>query len=193
MTKTQFSKKFIALCISIMFFSISAVNAQNFNVIPQSSTANIHGTSNLHDWDMKVTKINSELGLNSSKQINALIVKIPVISLKSGKGIMDGKTYDAFDAKKNPNIVFQLTEVSPVKVTDKDSEITLTGNLTMAGETKKISFKSTVKITTAGDYQLKGSVSLKMTDFKMIPPTAFFGSMKTGDAVTVKFDVTFKG
>jgi len=63
----------------------------------------------------------------------------------------------------------------------------------MAGETKKISFKSIVKITTAGDYHLKGSASLKMTDFKMIPPTAFFGSMKTGDAVTVKFDVTFKG
>jgi len=65
----------------------------------------VHGSSNLHDWDITVTKINSTFGLNASKQISDLNVKIPVNSLKSGKGIMDDKTYDAFDAK-NPTIVF---------------------------------------------------------------------------------------
>ena len=69
----------------------------------------------------------------------------------------------------------------------------MTGNLTMNGQTKKISFKSTGKITKSGDYQLKATVPLKMTDYKIKPPTAFLGTMKTGDAVTVKFDVTFKG
>lgn len=192
-TKTQFSKniKFLIICAILSIFG--NVSAQNMNIIPLNSSLNIHGTSNVHDWDMKPTKINSELGLNSSKQINALIVKIEVKSLKSGNGIMDGKTYDAFEYKKNPNIVFQLTEVSQSKLTDSDTEIILTGNLTMAGQTRKISLKTIGKITKTGDYQLKGSVPLKMTDYGMKTPTAFFGSMKTGDAVTVKFDVTYKG
>lgn len=106
---------------------------------------------------------------------------------------MDDKTYEAFDSKKNPYIVFQLTEASQSKLTDNDTEVTLTGNLTFAGATRKISIKTLGKITKSGDYQLKGSVPLKMTDFKMKPPTAMLGAMKTGDGVTVKFDVTFKG
>ena len=192
MTTKQFSKYYIGFCLSLMLFSTGAIKAQNFEIIPQSTVVSIHGTSSVHDWDMKVTKVNSELVLNASKQISSLSVKIPVTSIKSGKQIMDGKTYDAFDAKKNPNIVFQLTEASSVKWSDKDTEITITGNLSMAGETRKISFKTLGKITKTGEYQLKGNVPLKMTDYGMTPPTAFFGSMKTGDAVSVKFDVTFK-
>jgi polyisoprenoid-binding protein YceI len=176
-----------------MLFSTGALKAQNFEINPQSTVVSIHGTSSVHDWDMKVTKVSSELVVSASKQISALSVKIPVTSIKSGKQIMDGKTYDAFDAKKNPNIVFQLTEASSVKWSDKESEITITGNLSMAGETRKISFKTLGKITKTGEYQLKGNVPLKMTDYGMKPPTAFFGSMKTGDGITVLFDVTFKG
>lgn len=192
MTKLKLSNYFMLLFVSIMLCSTSILTAQNLTVVPQSSTMNIHGTSNLHDWDINVTKINGELGINSSSHMNILTVKVPVSSLKSGKGIMDGKTYDAFEAKKYPNIVFQLTEALPTKITEKDFEATLFGNLTMHGETKKISFKSMVKITKTGEYQLKGSLPIKMTDFKMIPPTAFFGSMKTGDVITLKFDVTYK-
>jgi polyisoprenoid-binding protein YceI len=193
MTKSQLSRSFMMLLLSVVFSAPSIVKAQNFSIIPQSASINVHGTSNVHDWDMKPTKVSGELGINSSKQISAINIKIEVNSLKSGNGIMDGKTYDAFDSKKNPYIVFQLTEASVAKLTDNDSEITLTGNLSFAGATRKISIKSVGKITKSGDYQLKGTVPLKMTDFKMKPPTAMLGTMKTGDAVTIKFDVTFKG
>ena len=191
-SKKEFSKYYIGLFMGVMFFVASVANAQSFEISPQNSAVSILGTSNVHDWEMKATKINSELTLSSSKQITSLVVKIPVVSIKSGKGIMDNKTYEAFDSKKNPTIIFQLTESSAIKLTDKDTEISLTGNLSMAGETRKISFKTIGKITKTGDYQLKGSVPLKMTDFKMKPPTAMLGAMKTGDAITVKFDVSYK-
>lgn len=193
MTKSQFSKSFMILLISIIFSIPRVVKAQTFPLISQGALINVHGTSNVHDWDMKPTKVTGELGINSSKQISAIAIKVEVKSLKSGNGIMDGKTYDAFDYKKNPYIVFLLTDASQAKLTENDAEITLTGNLTFAGATRKISIKAIGKITKSGDYQLKGSVPLKMTDFKMKPPTAMLGTMKTGDAVTVKFDVTFKG
>jgi polyisoprenoid-binding protein YceI len=193
MTKFKFSKSFMILTLSIILSIPSIVTAQNFTIDPKTSTMTVFGTSNLHDWQTKATKISGELGINSTKNINVLNVRIPVSSFKSGKGIMDGKTSDAFEAKKFPNIVFQLTDVVFTKVTEKESEVTLTGNLTLHGESKKFSIKSIAKITKAGDYQLKGSVPLKMTEFKMKPPTALMGTIKTGDAVTVKFDVTFKG
>ncbi|HEX9152799.1 MAG TPA: YceI family protein, partial [Flavobacterium sp.] len=132
----------------------------------------IYGTSNLHDWEIKITEIDSELKMDSSKRITAIRVRIPVRSLKSGKKAMDSKAYAAIDEKKNPNIIFQLTASSPVKISDKDVEVVLTGDLTLAGETKKINFKTTAKNTEAGEYWLKGDVSLKMTDFMIKPPTA---------------------
>ncbi|WP_290866304.1 YceI family protein [Flavobacterium sp.] len=181
------------LIVSILFSIPSVVKAQTFSIVPQTASINVHGTSNVHDWNMKPTKVTGELGLNSTKQISAITIKVEVKSLKSGNGIMDGKTYDAFDYKKNPYIVFQLTDASQAKLTENDTEVTLTGNLSFAGATRKISIKAIGKITKSGEYQLKGTVPLKMTDFKMSPPTAMLGTMKTGDAVTVKFDVTFKG
>ena len=177
--KTQFLKYSIVLFMSVMFFTSTNGIAQNLNIIPQSSSINVHGTSNVHDWDMKPNKIISELGINSSNQINALLVKIDVKSLKSGKSIMDGKTYDAFEYKKNPTITFQLTEVSPAKISNQETEVTLIGNLSMAGQTKKISLKTICKITKTGDYELKGTFPMKMTEFGIEPPTAFFGTMKT--------------
>ncbi|MBA4276201.1 MAG: hypothetical protein C0430_05500 [Flavobacterium sp.] len=193
MTKSQISRSFMILIVSILFSIPSVVKAQTFSIVPQTASINVHGTSNVHDWNMKPTKVTGELGLNSTKQISAITIKVEVKSLKSGNGIMDGKTYDAFDYKKNPYIVFQLTDASQAKLTENDTEVTLTGNLSFAGATRKISIKAIGKITKSGEYQLKGTVPLKMTDFKMSPPTAMLGTMKTGDAVTVKFDVTFKG
>jgi polyisoprenoid-binding protein YceI len=193
MFKNQILKYFTLLIASIAITIPSVVNAQYAPIILQSSSINVHGTSNVHDWDMKPSKITGELGVNNVKQIHFLTIKIDVKSLKSGNGIMDGKTYDAFDYKKNPTIIFQLVETSQVKLSDKEEEITLTGNLSFAGQTRKITIKSISKITKTGDYQLKGSVPLKMSDYGMKAPTAMLGTMKTGDAVTIKFDVTFKG
>ncbi|SHG58624.1 YceI-like domain-containing protein [Flavobacterium fluvii] len=193
MTTSQISKSFTILLASILFTISGVANAQNASVISQNSSFIVHGTSTIHEWDMKTTKFNGELGLNAAKQINAASIKVEVKSLKSGKDGMDDKAYEAFDIKKNPYITFQLTEVSPVKLSEGDTEVTLTGNLTTAGTTRKVSFKTIAKITKSGDYQLKGSLPLKMTDFKMKPPTAMFGTIKSGDAVTIKFDVTFKG
>lgn len=193
MFKNQFLKYLTILIVTITIIFPSVVKAQYSPIISQNSFINVHGTSNVHDWDMKPTKMIGELGITNTKQIYAITIKIEVKSLKSGNGIMDGKTYDAFNYKKNPNIVFQLLEATQTKLSDKDEEITLTGNLSFAGQTRKISFKSICKITKTGDYQLKGSVPLKMSDYGIKPPTAMLGAMKTGDAVTIKFDASFKG
>ena len=36
-----------------------------------------------------------------------------------------------------------------------------------------------------------GEKELKMTDFNVTPPTAMFGAIKSGDDITIKYDVVF--
>jgi polyisoprenoid-binding protein YceI len=153
----------------------------------------IFGTTNVHDFQSKVTQASGELVINSSKQAQSLDVEIPVISIKSNEKAMDNKTYEAFKAPKNPTITFKMLEASSLQVTGNNINVTVTGNLTMAGVTNKITLKTTGKIVKAGVYEFSGSVTLKMSDYGMKRPTAMLGLMKVGDAITLKYDVTFEG
>ena len=177
----------------LVFLTLSTVQAQTYKSVAKVSVIKILGTSSVHDWESTTDQINGDMVLTSNgKQIQSLVVKVPVKSIKSGKGLMDSKTYDAFVSDKNPLITFQMTDVSSFKLNGKDVEATVNGNISMAGQTKKIAVKSTGKILADGSFQFKGSVPLKLSEFKMKSPTAMMGMLKTGDAVTINFDVTFK-
>jgi hypothetical protein len=60
----------------------------------------------------------------------------------------------------------------------------------MNGFTNLIMLSVTGKNLPGGDIQFTGSRSLKMTDYKMKPPTAMMGTIKVGNEVTLKFDLT---
>jgi polyisoprenoid-binding protein YceI len=152
----------------------------------------ILGTTNVHDFKSNVTQAKGEALVNENKELQSLVVEIPVRAIKSGEKLMDTKTYETFNVDKNPNITFKLVEVNSLRVEGSQVSVTITGNLTMAGVTRKISLKSTGTTTKAGVIEFKGSVALKMTDFKMSPPTAMMGLMKVGDAITLKYDVSFE-
>lgn len=193
MNNQKFLKRLTLLIISTILVAGSALSAQSLKINPRTSTMTILGTTNVHDFETKVTQISGELVMNSAKKVESMSLLIPVKSIKSKEKLMDTKTYEAFVSEKNPNISFRLTEASSLKVTGKDIDVTVTGNLTMAGTTRKISFRTTGKSTATGIYEFKGSIPLKMTDFKMKPPTAMMGMMKVGDAITLKFNVFLEG
>jgi len=192
MTKSQISKPIVMLLICILFISAN-IKAQSLKINPKTSTMIIYGTTNVHDFKTNVGIIKGELVISNSKKIQSLNVEIPVRSIKSGEKLMDNKTYEAFHDAKFPTISFQLIDVSSLQITGSDVSVILNGNLTMAGVTKKISFKTTGKNLKPGEYEFKGSIALKMTDFKMKPPTAMLGVMKVGDAITLKYDINLDG
>jgi len=192
MLKKQFSKTLMLLFISFIF-SAGYLQAQSLKINPKTSTMIIYGTTNVHDFKSKVTLIKGEVVVNGSKKIQSLNVEVPVRSIKSGEKGMDNKTYEAFNEGKFPTISFQLVEASSLQITGDDISVTVTGNLTMAGSTRKISFKTTGKNLKPGAYEFKGSIALKMTDFKMKPPTAMLGVMKVGDAITLKYSINLEG
>lgn len=156
----------------------------------KSHKISVDGTSTLHDWSSAVTKPAwaGQLTVEgtSVKAIKNVTVTIPVESIKSEKGgMMDDKTYEAFNYEKNPNIIFKLTNATITGATVKAD-----GTLTMAGFTKPIVLNVTTKVLADGSVHLSGSYVINMKDYKMTPPKAVMGTIKVGEKVTLLFELT---
>lgn len=150
----------------------------------------IAGTSTLHDWTMTSTEgtydakfeINQE---GAATQLLALTYNLRAESLKSGKNAMDKNAYNALNTEKHKKISFVLTTAAT-----EDSKIKASGNLTIAGVTKTIPVEATCKNSPNGELTCTAKATMKMTDYKVEPPTFMFGSIKTGDEITLTFSIT---
>jgi hypothetical protein len=180
----------LIVTVGLLLFQINSLQAQSFKV--KNYKMVVQGTSSLHDWESVVEKAECKgfysMSGNSLTDVKDVVIKIPVTSIKSTKGkIMDNKTYDAFNYKTHPNIVFTL---STQKINNKNSTIDLTGTLAMAGMTRGINLLVNYKILPTGELQIIGSKKIVMTDFGMEPPTAMMGTIKVGNDVSVYFEIT---
>lgn len=177
--------KFILILFSILSLNL---HSQVINSDITKSSITISGTSNLHDWDCKATKINID-GLITNDRLNKLNVTIPVKSIKSKDRSMDSKIYDTFNSEKYPNIYFKLTNTIVYSEVENDVYSTLIGNLIINNVTKQITLKVIGKKISENVIEFKGNLDLKMTDFNMTPPVALLGTMKVGDKVKLKISV----
>ena len=178
--------------IFLLLFVYNSLQAQS-NYTLKSIKATIQGSSTLHDWESDITKILFKGSLNSDgkvlKTIKDVELKVPVESIKSKEGrIMDNKTYDAFKYEKNPYIIYTFNLAQAKTDAGNAVSVEALGNLTMAGTTKPVKVEAKGKLLDNGDLQLSVSKKLKMTEFKMVPPTAMLGAIKVGDEVTVNFN-----
>lgn len=190
------SNKIILLAILLGFFNLTNGQETTKNIeldIKLSSSVLIKGTSTLHDWESIVEKTNSQLVVNNldDVKIETLNVKVQVLSIKSGKSIMDKLTYKALKAEEHPIITFVFKKGEIVKEYANFIDIKLIGDLSIAGVTKNVSVIT--KINKFGKtIILKGQHTLKMTDFGISPPKALLGTIKTGDEITIEFNLIFE-
>ena len=187
-SKTIIKTTVSLLALAVVLFSLSS-KAQSRYVQTNSSRISISGTSTLHEWTMTSDKVNYDAAIETSsqgipQQLISLIVSVPAESLKSGKGGMDKNAYSALKTDKNKNITFQLISA---KIEDKT--IRCHGNLSIAGTTKQIDVEANYTILPDGSIQCKGSKKLAMRDYNVEPPSFMFGSVTTGNEITVSFDV----
>lgn len=150
----------------------------------ENSTMMITGTSSLHDWEMEVNEFDVT-GTISDATVKNLNVTVTAKSMKSGKSIMDGKAYDAVKADDYASIVFSATQLA---ITGKS--ISGQGSLMIGGETRPVELIATIEEMNGAEWRIVGSLPLKMKDFNIEPPTAMFGTLKTGNEVIIKYDIT---
>lgn len=169
--------------------------AQTYNLNNSASTLKVEGTSNVHDWEIDAKeqqgKLIAELADGQLVKISQLEFNVKAESLKSGKSGMDKNTYKALNTDKHKQITYKMNKVNNIDcVTTGNCKLTTSGTLTIAGNSRPIDITFDAKVT--GDkITLTGSKALKMSEFKVDPPTAMFGTITTGDQVTIKFTSTF--
>jgi polyisoprenoid-binding protein YceI len=188
-------KCFVSIVLGLILNTALSGQTVNKYLIERNEMI-IKGTSNLHDWEMdaKNVKGNMEADIKDNKilSINSLALDIDVNSIKSGKSLMDKKTYNALKSEFYPEIRFNLSGITDMTDNEKGQLLTAKGVLSIAGINKSIRIKTLGSMNNNGELSFKGSKSLKMSDFNVEPPTAIFGTLKTGDEVVIEFEVTFK-
>jgi polyisoprenoid-binding protein YceI len=70
-----------------------------------------------------------------------------------------------------------------------DEKIRCTGKLTVAGVTKQIELDASYKMLPNGSLLVSGKKKLLMSDYNIEAPTFMFGTVTTGDEITVSFNV----
>lgn len=182
------------LTVLILSVICTPIHAQTYKVDNQSSSLEILGTSTLHDWEIKAENLKGTAQVpyaDDEYAIESLQFEVLTESLKSGKNSMDNNTYEALKSDDFDKITYTLKEATILKKEGKTYEFDTKGSLTIAGFTKEISMPVKVAFN-AANMTCIGTITFKMTDFKVDPPTALLGTVKTGDEVTIKFNTIYK-
>lgn len=107
---------------------------------------------------------------------------------------MDRKTYAALNADTYPEIKFNSLTANGIKTVNSKFSGNLTGNLLIAGISRAVAVPFTGLVTNkAGknEISVSGSVELEMSDFKISPPTAIMGTLKTGNKIVLSFSLNY--
>ena len=155
----------------------------------------ISGTSTLHDWDMKSTQGACEATITTTPAgaitaLSGLSFSTQAESLKSGKSAMDKNAYKALKSDKFASITYVANTASVSLISGNDYLVKTNGKLTIAGATLDAEIQATCKVNADKTISVMGSKKISMKDFGMVAPTFMLGTIKTGNDVTLKFDLT---
>ena len=193
--------RYTMLILTGVFLTFTSTAQEKVQLNMNSNTSlSFDGTSNVHDWECKVTEIKGQgaflQSLFNGNEIPETPVKnvqvtIPVKSIKSGKGGMDKVMYDALKIEEHPEIKYELISSEVIQKTENEFTLQTQGYLTVAGVTKEIGLQVNGKKMDDNSIEFTGSQNLKMTEFNVDPPKALFGAIKSGNGVDVQFKAVF--
>ncbi|AZQ63675.1 YceI family protein [Flammeovirga pectinis] len=181
-------KSLLSTFLIVSLFS-TLTFAQSREILNDKSEVKVEGTSSLHDWHCDVESISgsADVSVEGDKvtAVNTLDLTFVVKSLKSGKGSMDKNVYAALKEKNNPNITFKSSKAT----IDANGVVSAEGQLTIAGASKNVTLTAQSSVE-SGVVSFKGKTTFNMTEYSVEPPTAMFGTITTGDEVTIVYNVS---
>ena len=153
------------------------------------------GTSNLHNWSMEDRDVTCsvqfmyEVGKAMPVSLTTFTFAFPVRGLKSGKTEMDSKAYDAMKAQPLANIVFVASSSKIIRGVDDQFTIKSSGHLTIAGVTKAVALTAACSLKAFGTITCAGTDTLLMSDYQIESPTYLSGTLRTGNKLTIDFNM----
>ena len=194
MKKILFKKT--ALLLAVTFCICNATIAQT-SYESHSMDISLKGTSTLHDWEMKAATGSSEaeftLGADGKiTSLTKLSFTLPAKNLKSGHTAMDKNTYRALKTGDNPNISFVLTSATVTSGGSNNYLLDCVGTMSIAGTTKQTDLEATARYNPSDkSFTVTGVKKMKMTDYNVKPPTVMLGTIKTGNDISIAYNLKF--
>ena len=182
----------------------------------------LEGSSNVTDWRCRGTTLDGRMEVAAPlAHINAVIdriedgniaqwmgnpsaarfpqpsfdLTIPVATLRCGNRQMERDMYRALRSQAHPAIEFRFTELVGGVSHDIDRgtyRATIAGELTLAGAKRTIRVPVEATRLAPHRFRLRARLPLRMTDFRITPPTALFGIVKAKDDLVVNFDLVLE-
>lgn len=179
--------KYISLLIVSFFIYTSAVAQATFTVSQDESSITVKGTP--HSWESNANEFEGEgsfiLTEGAFEGIESLTITVQADEIDGGKRKMNSLTREALEVKDHPLITFSLNSLNEVT----EDSVTVSGTLTMAGETRDIQLKAAYTINADGSLTVSGTQPIDMETYDVEPPRFMF--MKVGKDVDVDYNVKF--
>ncbi len=190
------SIKKIALLMVISLSVYNGAIAQT-NYESHSMDISLTGTSTLHDWEMKAATGTSEAAFTvdadgNITSLTRLKFTLHAENLKSGHTVMDKNTYKALKTRDNPNITFVLTSATVTSKGSNNYLVDCAGTMSIAGTTKATNLLATAHYNPSDkSFTVTGVKKMKMTDYNVKPPTVMLGTIKTGNDISIAYNLKF--
>ena len=164
------------------------------------SELSISGTSSMHPFECKTTKMNAYVDVDPAytkdltkvqRPIVSVQVNIAVKSLSCGNKTMDKNMYATLQADKPENqiIKYTLSGYDVINAAPTEFSAKTNGTLVIGGKAKVIAMTIVAERLGNGKASAKGEDTLLMSDFGIKPPTFMFGTLKVHDEIKVKFNL----
>ena len=161
----------------------------------------VEGTSSVRSFKCTASGVEASIDAATPELASALAagthavrtveIRIPAAKLDCANGTMNGHMLKAIKAKENPVIGFHLASYE-LATKAGGAAVTMTGTLNLGGVEKSVTLVADAVEGASGALKVTGSFPLKLTDYGLKPPSLMLGTMKVGDKVTVRYDLTLR-
>lgn len=173
-----------------------AASAQGVRVVARpDSRLWLEGTSNVRGWSCHAATLDAWVETATDRlttdpgALENVTVRVPVESFKCGNGMMDRRLYKAL-AAGNPRAQFIIGRFNVLSSNSRpESALRTVGTITVAGRDKTLGVDVHTRRAPDGTLVAEGAIPVYMSDFGIAPPTAFFGALRTGNRVLVRFEL----
>jgi polyisoprenoid-binding protein YceI len=157
----------------------------------------VKGTSTLHNWNVASENAVCDIAFKfdgaNITGLSSILFTVGVKTLKSDHKAMSKNMYKALNSEKFPEITYHSSYAN-IRATGKDAYvISAKGELTISGVSKNVWLAAVTTVNpTDMSVQTIGSIRIKMSEYKIDPPSLMLGTVNVGDEITVQFNLNLK-
>jgi len=181
--------------VSLIFICNTSIAQNSIHLLPKSSSIRVFGTSNVYDWELYVElqkkTPNYKIPNNSIKDLKNILFKIDGHKLKSKENAMEKMAHKKLNLSSFPHISFLLKEITIKNYKTTSFNALAIGTFLVSGQQKDVILPINGNFIGNKKMNLTGHIDLKLSDFKIDLPSAFFGLVSADDEIKILYSLDF--